>query len=322
MNNVPSEPLVFAPIFRDYLWGGRRLESLLGKQLPADGVVAESWELVDHGKDQSRVLSGPWQDWTLNQLVREFPRELVGRESQDRFPLLLKYLDCQQSLSIQVHPNDSQAALLDPPDLGKTEAWVVLHAEPGSRIYAGLQPGLNQEQLSALLAAGEAEQALAWLEPAPGDCLLIPAGTVHALGAGLVIVEIQQASDTTFRLDDWNRLDDQGQPRQLHRKQGLAVVDFQSGPCSLQLPQATSNEHVENLVDCPQFQLDRIQLRQPMTLPGQPTFQILTVLDGEVAVEGNPGITLTTGQTCLLPASCGDRQLTPLAASVLLSSRS
>lgn len=321
MHDHPSEPLLFAPVFRDYVWGGRRLETLLDKRLPEDGIVAESWELVDHGETQSRVLDGPWENWTLQELVRQFPKALIGPGKHDRFPLLLKYLDCQHNLSIQVHPNDEQAAQLSPPDLGKTEAWLVLQADPGSRIYAGLQPGVDQAELVKLLDGGQAETALAWLEPAEGDCLLIPAGVVHALGAGLVVAEIQQSSDTTYRLDDWNRVDARGNSRELHRQAGLAVVDFQAGPMQLQKSQATDEPQVETLVRCQQFQFDRIHLTVPLTLHDEGRFRILSVLDGTVCVEGRPERSLTKGQTCLLPAACGKRTLTPLRPSVLISAR-
>ena len=179
---------------------------MLGKVLGEGEDYAESWELVDHGADQSVVVGGALAGMTLGQLVAEHGEELLGRHAGlGQFPLLLKFLDCNRTLSVQVHPNDVQGALLDPPDLGKTEAWVVLAADAGSKIYAGLKAGVTREDLRAALEAGTCEACLHQFEPQVGDCVFIRAGTVHALGAGLVIAEIQQASDTTFRLFDWNR---------------------------------------------------------------------------------------------------------------------
>ena len=207
-------PLRFAPLFRQYVWGGRRLATRLGKLLPdSRHDYAESWEVVDHEADQSRVLAGKFQGQTLGELFRTCPHELLGPfcdQSLRRFPLLFKFLDCARDLSVQVHPNDQQAAQLEPPDLGKTEAWVVIDAEPGSVMYAGLQAGIDRTVFAEAIEQGRVEQAtveqcLHRIEPRPGDCILIPAGTVHALGAGLLIAEIQQASDTTYRLFDWNR---------------------------------------------------------------------------------------------------------------------
>jgi len=173
------------PLFRRYLWGGRRLETMLGKPLGEGDDYAESWEVVDHGDDQSVVAAGPASGLTLHQLVVEHGAELLGRHNPIRqFPLLFKFLDCNRTLSVQVHPNDEQAAQLDPPDLGKTEAWVVLAADPGSKIYAGLEPGVTRAALSAALAAGTCEGCLHQFQPSVGDCVFIQAGTASAAPDG------------------------------------------------------------------------------------------------------------------------------------------
>jgi mannose-6-phosphate isomerase len=209
--------LRFQPIFRRYLWGGRRLGTMLGKPIGPGDDYAESWEIVDHGVDQSVVRAGPLAGAALGQLVREQGAALLGRHAPQRgFPLLMKLLDCNRTLSVQVHPNDEQGARLTPPDRGKTEAWVVLAADEGSVIYAGLKSGVTRDDLAASLEHGTCAELLHAFAPRVGDCVFIPAGTVHALGAGLVIAEIQQASDTTFRLFDWNRVDAEGKPRPLH----------------------------------------------------------------------------------------------------------
>src|SRR5437762_3487788 len=215
---TPLYPLTFHPVLKHYLWGGRRLGTVLGKPIGEGTDYAESWDIADHEHGQSVVASGPLAGTSLKNLVATRGSELLGRHaerhggrslqgsSQPRFPLLFKFLDCQCDLSVQVHPNDAAAARLTPPDLGKTEAWVILDSQPGSRIYAGLKRGFDRASLSAAIRSARAEECLHSFEPQPGQCLFIPAGAVHALGAGLLVAEIQQASDTTYRVFDWNRV--------------------------------------------------------------------------------------------------------------------
>jgi mannose-6-phosphate isomerase len=313
-------PLRFEPLLRRYLWGGRRLASVLGKTLPPGDDFAESWEIVDHGRDQSRVASGPCQGLTLQELVATRGAELLGASHPQRqFPLLFKFLDAHQALSVQVHPGDADAARRDPPDLGKTEAWFMLHADPGSRIYAGLKAGVDRPALERAIADGTAESCLHWFEPRAGDCVFIPAGTVHALGAGLVVAEIQQASDTTLRLFDWNRVGPDGRPRPLHVREGLAVIDYQRGPVGPQSPLPTDRPHVRRLVACDKFVLDRWSFSDPQPAGGDDRFHILAVVEGAVSVAGDPtDEPLVRGQTLLLPASLGPVRLTPHAPAVLL----
>src|SRR6056297_1443940 len=276
-------PMQFVPVLRDYLWGGRRLGEVLGKPLPADKTAAESWEVVDHGDDQSRVANGALAGKTLGEIVREFPTELFGKDQLDprgqrrtSFPLLLKYLDCNRDLSVQVHPSDRYAAQLTPPDLGKTEAWYIVDAKPGSKIYAGLQAGVGRDELARAMAAGRTSEVLHILEPQPGDCVFIPAGTVHALGSGLLVAEIQQASNTTFRLFDWNRVGADGQPRPLHIEAALEVSDYQRGPITPQQPHSLSSGW-QQLVACNQFVLQRYQGVSPTRLADDQRFKIVTV---------------------------------------------
>jgi mannose-6-phosphate isomerase len=319
--------LRFEPLFRRYLWGGRRLATMLGKQLGEGDDYAESWEIVDHRDDQSVVVAGPLAGRTLNELVGEHRDELFGKparagsisaRSVDRFPLLLKFLDCNQTLSVQVHPNDEQAAKLDPPDLGKTEAWVVLHAEPGSQIFAGLKPGVTRESLAAAIKAGRVADCLHAFEAKAGDCVFIPAGTVHALGAGLVIAEIQQASDTTFRLFDWNRVDASGKPRTLHVEQSLAVIDYAAGPVAPQTPRDVE-PGVERLVECDKFVLDRREVASPITIGGDGRFHLLAVVEGAVEAADDPvGSPLARGMCALVPAAAGPIEFSPQGRAVLL----
>ena len=313
-------PLRFQPLLRRYVWGNRRLETHLGKRLGPGDDYAESWEICDHGPEQSVVLAGPAAGATLGELVRCRAAEIFGRlPPEPQFPLLLKFLDAARPLSVQVHPNDSQATRLDPPDRGKTEAWVILAAEPDSTIYAGLRPGVTRQALADALRNGTCAELLHRFQPRPGDCLFLPAGIVHALGQGLLVAEIQQSSDVTFRLFDWNRLGADGKPRPLHVEQGLEVVDFGRGPIDPQPPQPTDRSWVSRLVTCEKFILERWEFAHAETAGGDGRFHVLCVLEGAVRVQGDPAPgPLLRGQTALLPGAAGAVRLAPLGRTVLL----
>ena len=322
-------PLRFAPLFKRYLWGGRRLGTLLGKPIGEGEDYAESWEVADHGEDQSIIEGGLLAGMTLGQVVEKYGKELLGRHGEgqaSRFPLLFKFLDCRRVLSVQVHPNDAAAAKQVPPDLGKTEAWVILAAEPGSVVYAGLKRGFDRPALEREVNRGTTELCLHKFEPQVGDCIFIPAGTVHALGAGLVVAEIQQASDTTFRLYDWNRVGPDGYPRQLHVAESLAAIDYSAGPVQPQVPQPMDRPFIERLVSCDKFILDRWRIdgfepAEMRTIGGDERFHILSVLSGSATISS--GITseqLALGQTLLLPASAGECRISANRETILLDS--
>jgi mannose-6-phosphate isomerase len=318
----PLYPFKFHPVFKRYLWGGRRLGTVLGKPIGAGDDYAESWEVADHEQGQSVVSNGPLAGTSLRTLVQQRGIELLGRHApQPRFPLIFKYLDCQRDLSVQVHPDDAAAARLDPPDLGKTEAWLVLAAEPGSRVFAGLKSAIDRETLAREVAKGRTELCLHSFEARAGQCVFVPAGTVHALGAGLLVAEIQQASDTTYRLYDWGRAGPDGQPRKLHVEEALRSINYAARPVYPQTPQPTADAHIERLVTCDKFVLDRWTVAKEQPLGGDDRFHILSVLEGEallgVSPPGGGGrqlsssttntevslLTLARGQTVLLPAS-------------------
>jgi mannose-6-phosphate isomerase len=315
-----DHPLRFQPLFRRYLWGGRRLGTQLGKAIGAGDDYAESWEIVDHGEDQSVVVAGPLAGRTLRELVAHHNADLFGRFApQYQFPLLFKFLDCCRDLSLQVHPNDDQARLQTPPDLGKTEAWVIIDAQPGSVLYAGIKRGFDRPAVERELVRGTLSLCLNKVEAKPGDCLFIPAGVVHALGQGMLVAEIQQASDTTYRLFDWNRVGPDGKPRPLHVDQGLAVTDFETGPVDPQIPRQTEREHVQRLVGCDKFVLDRWRIDSSQTIAADDRFHIVAVLEGAVRLANDPlAEPLAKGQTALIPAACAARMIAPLEPSVLL----
>lgn len=310
----PDYPLRLRPVLQEYLWGGRRLGELLGKPLGDGDTYAESWEVVDHPDGQSVVENGLLAGKTLGELAKAFPEaiygepvtQVAGTPYPERFPLLFKLLDAQKTLSVQVHPNDEQGSRQTPPDLGKTEAWLVLAAEPGSQIYSGLKEGVTQNVLAAALQAGAVNECLHAFEPAVGDCFFIPAGTVHALGAGLVVAEIQQASNTTFRLFDWNRVGKDGQPRPLHIEESLAVTDFECGPVHPQTPEPIGAGW-ERLVACDKFVFDRVGLPQggKAAIAATGGFHLVSLVKGTGRLVGE-GFEepMAAGTTLLLPAAC------------------
>jgi mannose-6-phosphate isomerase len=319
MNPIPLHPLLFSPLHRHYLWGGRRLERLFGRRLPSEDVVAESWELVDRGDDQSIVAAGPLAGTSLGELVHNRGRELLGDlHPPGPFPLLFKFLDACLDLSVQVHPDDARAAKLVPPDRGKTEAWYVIDAEPGSRIYAGLEPGTTRERLGQAIAQGRAAEVLASFEAKPGDCVFVPAGTVHAIGEGIVIAEIQQSSDVTYRLFDWNRVGPDGRPRPLHVEAGLEAVK-QFEPVGPVVPATTADPVAKRLVECPFFLLDEVRPQGGWQTGGDGRFRFLAVIHGRIHLEDHWSLPpLGPGRCVLLPASIGPQRLATDPGTTLL----
>jgi mannose-6-phosphate isomerase len=308
-------PLILSPLYRSYLWGGRRFETALGRKLPGDDVYAESWQLVDRGTDQSVVAAGPLAGATLGSLVSTRGRELLGRHSPQRaFPLLFKFLDACQDLSVQVHPDDERAARLGTPDLGKTEAWYVIDAAPGSRMYAGLKDGVTRERFAAALRAGRCDEAIHSFPVKAGDCVFIPAGTVHAIGAGLLVAEIQQSSDVTFRLHDWDRVGPDGKPRDLHVEEGIEATT-RLGPVAPVTPAATSDPEVRRLVASEYFVFDEVVPAGSWEVGGDEGCHFVAVIGGVVALEDRWCLPpLAVGDCVLLPASIGRQRLTAMTS--------
>lgn len=314
--------LEFEPLLKRIRWGGRRLGTLLGKSLGPESDYAESWEIADQPGDQSRVASGALKGLTLGELVQESGKPLLGDAAGiSQFPLLIKYLDAHDWLSLQVHPNDVQARVYDVSGRGKTEAWVIIEAGADSRICAGLKSGVTSEQLQDAMAAGHVEECLHICRVQPGDCFFVPAGTVHALGPGIVLAEVQQQSNLTFRLHDWGRLGSDGQPRPLHLKESLECIDFERGPLAPVVPQQRSDgEHAfEELVHCPWFVIRRHVVDAPFDMRPGNRFRIVMVLSGSIVMSSAEGeLKLSTGRTVLLPAERGVVRVIPQERAVLL----
>lgn len=315
-------PLRFAPILKRLIWGGRRLGTLLRKPIGEGSDYAESWEVSDHRQDVSIVADGPLAGTSLRDLIHECPEELLGPAlaGLDQFPLLVKFIDADQVLSVQVHPDDERARLLAN-DNGKTETWVVVAAEPDSVIYAGLKPGVTRDVFAAAIATGEVEPLLHQIPATPGDCILIPSGVVHAIGAGVLLAEIQQMSDATFRVFDWNRIGSDGKPRPLHVDAAIASTDFTAGPLTplRPTPEPTEGGTLERLSRTEFFALERLTLTGEGRVGRADRFTLVLVLGGDVEVR-TPEATLWAcfGETILLPASLGECRVRPVNGSATL----
>lgn len=302
-------PLTFRPLFMERVWGGRRLADLFGKALPAGAVIGESWEVCDRPDAASVVDAGPMAGRTLRGLMASDGPGILGRPVApgERFPWLCKLLDAREDLSLQVHPPAGLAAALGGEP--KTEMWYVAAAEPGSVVYAGIRPGVTRDAFAARAADGTVAGCFHRLPVAVGDVLFLPSGRVHALGAGIVIFEIQQNSDTTYRVFDWNRVGLDGRPRELHLGPALQSIDFSDTAPAL-ASRATTREGafaVRRLVEDPLFRIAEHsgagEAPDPRR-PGQPA--LLAAVRGTLRLSGGGRETeLGPGSFALLPAALG-----------------
>ena len=300
-------PLTFKPIFKERVWGGRRIETLFHKALPPNVPIGESWEITDRAEGISEITNGPLAGKTLRWLMENHAGELLGKEraGEKNFPLLVKILDCSDKLSLQVHPPASKAA-----ELGgerKTEMWVFAETTADADIFVGLKRGVTRDEFERKTRDGTVAECFHRIRVEPGDVMFLPSGRVHALGAGGVVFEIQQNSDTTYRVFDWNRVGLDGKPRELHIPQSLASIDFNDFEPSLVRSEFSRNEEISirYLVDDPLFRVNQWRVKRDArfyltsALP-----QIIGVLIGELVVGHNDQeVTLRPGNFCLLPAA-------------------
>jgi mannose-6-phosphate isomerase len=316
-------PLRFTPIYQYRLWGGRHLADWLKTPLPSKGPIGEAWLLSDRDDHPSRVAEGPLKGRTIAQLIEQAPRLILGRLAPRfrRFPLLLKFLDVQQMLSVQVHPPDGKADLIPKGETGKTEAWVVLNAESSSRVYAGLKPGTTAQDLRAL-SKQTADNFLPSFTPQCGQAIFIEAGVVHSIGGGVVVFEVQENSDVTFRLYDWDHIDPKtGHSRDLQIEKALACVDLMQGPVGPVTPMVEAMQPTmrERLFDGPHFRLWRLQSAAPFTVGAADEPRVLVCLDGTGNVEHRGAeLTMEKGAVMLLPAAVGACRFRPEGPVTLL----
>jgi mannose-6-phosphate isomerase len=304
-------PLIFAPVFKERVWGGRRLARWF-PELP-DGPIGEAWVLSDHPQGRTPVTNGPLAGETLHTLKARFGAALVGTRGVSgktgEFPLLFKLLDSQEHLSVQVHPGDDYPGL-PPGELGKTEMWVVLGAEPGAQVIYGLQPGVTPDSFAAAVREGRSMDVMRQLTVRTDDVLYVPAGTVHALGTGLLVAEIQQSSDTTYRVYDYDRLGLDGRPRELHVEHALRVADYGEPPTITHSAASGSNRWAE-VCRSPYFVVSRGRCEGEWALRTAPeSFHAVMILQGDGSISWAGGrVPIAAGCVVLMPASLGDYRL-------------
>jgi mannose-6-phosphate isomerase len=296
-----TTPLTFEPIFMERMWGGRRLEAEFGKKLPPQRPIGESWEIVDRPEAQSIVRSGLLRGKTLHELWTQYRDEIFGETpDSSRFPLLLKLLDAHDKLSLQVHPPEKLADRLG--GESKTEFWYVAAADPGAELYLGFRESITRDQFEKALLDGTAADHVHTVRVKTGDAAFLPAGRLHALGAGNLLIEVQQNSDTTYRVFDWNRVDDKGKRRQLHIDQALQCIDFDDVAPKLVEPQG------ELLLRNDLFEVQKWNLTASREISSKGQFAIVCCLSGALRCGD---IDLSPGGSFLVPASLSDQPLQP-----------
>jgi len=320
---VKPYPLKFAPVFKERVWGGRALERY-GYALPP-GPIGEGWLIADHPNGVSRVVNGPLAGQGLDAVREAYGEAWFGtrgsRSDNGRFPLLVKLLDCNDDLSVQVHPADGYAGL-PPGEPGKTEMWYVLSAKPDARIICGLKSGVDRAAMERAIAEDRIMDTLNVMPVQAGDVFYIPAGTVHALCAGVVVAEIQQNSDTTYRLYDYGRLGLDGKPRELHIEDALNVTDFSSGGQNLRSGSETEPGKWRKLASSPYFLTEKAVVRGPLEAETSPeSFTVLIIAEGEGTIRWEDGaLEAKAGDGFLIPAPLGayvlDGEMTVLRSRV------
>lgn len=303
---IPAIPLRFHPVYQPYIWGGEKLRTRLGRRDTPEGIVAESWEISAREDGMGVVSDGPFKGGTLKELVERFPREILGSRVQgSRFPLLIKVLDAAQTLSVQVHPNDETAAQYG--GEAKTETWYILEADPGACVYCGIAEGVGPDQFRAAIADNTLEPLLKKIPVKAGDAIFVPGGRVHAIAAGCLLLEVQQNSNTTYRIYDWGRVGADGKGRQLHIDQALQVSIFSESESALTPPvprPPLAGMPREEVMVSPYFLLEKLRLRGEAVLPACPeSFQVLFAIDGDLQVSaGAETLRVPAGSSVLLPA--------------------
>jgi len=315
-------PLKFDPIYQYRLWGGRKLAHLLSKPLPENEPIGEAWILSDRKDHANEVSEGPLEGTTITKLMKDFKYEIMGimGDRFDQFPLLLKFLDCKEVLSVQVHPSDDQKQYIPKGDSGKTEAWVVLETSNDSRIYAGLKKGTTKENLVNAIQNNKVSDCLHSFVPKKDDALFIHSGTVHTLG-GTVVFEVQENSDVTFRLYDWDRTDPKtGEPRELQVEEATNCIDYDQVNIEPVTPEKSPDfNDSEKLFDDDHFKLWRIKTQSEMTvgLKDEPAILVCTDGKGSVKYRGKD-YSIDQGEVMLLPAIIGPLILHPKKEITLL----
>jgi len=291
-------PLTFKPVYKERVWGGRNLENLLGRKLP-EGKIGESWDLCSHKNGMSIVENGDLAGKTLAKLMADYKETLMGQDYNPSgyFPLLIKVLDANDQLSVQVHPDDEYAYRVNK-EAGKTEAWYVLAAKSGAKIIYGLREEVTKEDFRAAVKAGKVMACLREVPVKKGDMIYVPSGLVHALLDGVVVYEVQQNSDTTYRVYDYDRVDRNGQTRELHTEKALEVITF---------GRQAAVDFNKDSIACPYFKMQKMWLENEIPDTAQDHFLIYCIISGQGKISyGNGMVTVRRGETVLIPAGLGE----------------
>ncbi|QTL99360.1 mannose-6-phosphate isomerase [Iocasia frigidifontis] len=303
-------PLLFNPVYKEKIWGGNKIRDFFDRDITGD-KIGESWEIAAHKKGMSIIANGEFAGKSFQELLNKYPVQLLGKrvsyQEGDSFPLLVKLLDANDKLSVQVHPDDNYARENEA-EQGKTEMWYIIDAEPAANLIYGVKPGISREGFSQAIEKGTLEKYLCEIEVKTGDFFFIPSGTLHAIEEGILLAEIQQNSDTTYRVYDWNRKGQDGKPRDLHIKKALDVIDFAVNPFS----NTTKSLLVENqnyskqyLSICPYFAVEKYDVCKKFTLnPAGKSFYILMNITGKGEIGyDNKSFEFDRGMTYFIPAS-------------------
>jgi mannose-6-phosphate isomerase len=303
--------LLFDPLFKETLWGGQNLGTVLGKKIPAGKTIGESWEVADHPNGTSRIVSGSFAGQTFHEVFQRHPEEILGprlaRIHTTRFPLLIKFIDAADALSVQVHPDDVYAGFHENGSAGKTEAWYVVHADPGAFLIAGFSRPTDRKEFEQVLSKGGLEGLLRKVPVKSGEFLFIPAGRVHAIMPGILLNEIQQNSDITYRVYDWDRKTADGGSRELHVRQSLETMDFRDSSAGLETPKLTA-PGVELLTENRFFTAERIRPAGIFrdSTSATDSFHVFSVVAGRGLFSSDDGsFPIRLGDSFLAPWSCG-----------------
>ncbi|MDI3534961.1 MAG: mannose-6-phosphate isomerase [Thermosediminibacterales bacterium] len=299
-------PLKFEPIYKEKIWGGINIGKKFQRNLCKKKRIGESWEIACRENGDSRVINGFFKNYALSELIKKYDKKLLGR-GYARFPLLVKIIDASQKLSVQVHPDDEYARINEDGESGKTEMWYIIDALPGSKLVLGLKNGVCKEDFRKALEEGCLHTYLNEIEVQPGDVLYIPAGMLHAIGEGILLAEVQQNSDTTYRVYDWNRVGSDGKPRELHVDKALEVIDFEgklNGDKVEGLEIEGTGYTKKYLIANPYFTVELLNIKENiLEQTGRDKFFIYMVVEGEADIYYEDGSEhIEAGETVLIPA--------------------
>lgn len=309
-------PLKMQPAYKDYIWGGNRIREKFGKKTPFD-ITAESWEISCHENGMSIISNGIFKGKTLKEILDKYPNDILGnnlnKKENNKFPILVKILDAADKLSIQVHPDDRYAFENENGQFGKTEMWYVVDAKPGACLVYGVKQGITKEEFRQGIEKGSLENCLNFVDVKPGDAFFIPAGMLHAICEGILIIEIQQSSDLTYRVYDWNRVGDDGKPRELHIEKALDVTDFSDVTGKEKIDGKVINEGSNSrtiLADSKYFKVEKIDISDSYKINTNDSFNAIIVIEGKGKIKYKDGEEdFKDGDSFLIPASISSYEI-------------